>query len=113
MDWLSPAKEFLQLVFPIFERLPAVRVVLAFVMVFFLPGFLWTFVVSWKINIAERLALSFGISVALVTLSLLFVSRVVKFTGTNSVIVILGLIVLPLVIYYINRFIRQRRRDGA
>ena len=111
MDWLSPIKEFFGFVFPFLERLPVIRAILGFILVFFLPGFAWTFVFFGQIKVLERITLSFALSIVVVTLSLLFATRLsgLRITGINSVLVILVVTILPVVAYYLNRFIKQRR----
>ena len=112
MDWLSPIRELFGFFLPFLERVPVIRAILGFALVFFLPGFAWTFIFfkGKSINVIERVALSFGLSMALVTLSIfalnvLFGARI---TGFNSVLVIIAIITIPVVLYYLNRLIRKR-----
>lgn len=113
MDWLSPIRELFGFIFPVLDRLPIVRAILGFILVFFLPGFVWTLVLFKQVNVVERIALSFGLSIALVTLCLLLVNRVgVKITGFNSTLVIIILVILPLVLYYLNSFMRRRKKGS-
>ena len=111
MDWLSPIRELFGFAFPLLERLPAIRAILGFILVFFLPGFAWTLVFFRQINVIERVALSFGLSIVVVTLSLLFINRLIgiRITGFNSALVIIVVTILPVVIYYLKRFIKHRR----
>lgn len=115
MDWLSPIRELLGFVFPIIERLPIIRAILGFILVFFLPGFAWTLVFFRQINVLERVALSFGLSIVVVTISLLSTNWLfgIRLTGFNSVLVIIVVTILPLVAYYLNRYIRQKRGDAT
>lgn len=110
MDWLSPFRGLFEFALPFLERLPIVRALLGFVIVFFLPGFAWTLVFFKQLHIIERIALSFGLSIAVITLSLLFLNTVVgtKITGFNSVLVILVVTIIPVAVYYLNRLIRRR-----
>ena len=110
MDFLSPLRELFDFVFPFVEELPIVRALIGFIFVFFLPGFAWTLVFFKQINIIERVALSFGLSIAVVTLSLLFLNRVaeIKITGFNSVLVIIAVTIIPVVLYYLNRLTKRR-----
>lgn len=68
MDWL---KEF-------FNDAPVavqvIRAVLAFVLMFFLPGFCWTLLFFTNLSVIERIAISIGISIALVTLTVIILS---------------------------------------
>lgn len=79
---------------------------------FFLPGFAWTLVFfsGKQVNIVERTALSFGLSIAIVTLSILVLNRLfgVSITGFNAVLVILVITIIPVVIYYLKRYIRGK-----
>ena len=115
MDWLSPIRELFGFVFPFLERLPIVRAILGFILVFFLPGFTWTLVFFRQINVIERSTLSFGLSIVIVTLSLLFVSRLtgVRITGFNSALVIVSITIVPVLIYYLNRLIKRRRGSAT
>jgi len=111
MDWLSPLRELFGFVFPFLERLPIIRAILGFILVFFLPGFAWTLVFFRQINVIERVTLSFGLSIVVVTLSLLLLNRLIgiSITGFNSVLVIVGITILPVLVYYLNRLIKRRR----
>jgi len=110
MDLLSPLRELFDFVFPFLERLPIVRALVGFIFVFFLPGFAWTLVFFKQINIIERIVLSFGLSIAVVTLSLLFLNKVaeIKITGFNSVLVIIAVTIIPVTFYYLNKLIGRR-----
>ncbi len=111
MDWLSPLRELFGFVFPFLERLPIIRAILGFILVFFLPGFAWTLVFFRQINVIERVTLSFGLSIVVVTLSLLLLNRLIgiSITGFNSVLVIVAITILPALVYYLNRLIKRRR----
>ena len=111
MDWLSPMGGSFEFVFAIPEQLSVPRAILGFILVFFLPGLAWTFVFFRQIKVIERVALSFGLSIAIVTLSILFANMVigVRITGFNSVLVIILVTILHVAIYYLNRFVRRRR----
>ncbi len=107
MDWL---RELFGFAFPLLERVPIIRALLGFILVFFLPGFAWTLVFFKQINIIERVALSLGLSIAVVTISLLFLNKIVglRITGFNSVLVIIVVTIIPVAFYYLNRLIRRR-----
>lgn len=108
MDWLSSVRELFEFGFPFLERLPIIRALLGFSLVFFLPGFAWTLVFFRQITVLERITLSFALSIAMVTLSLLFASRLggVSLSGFNPVLIIIVITILPLAIYYLNRLIK-------
>lgn len=105
--------QLLESVIPLAERLPAIRAILGFILVFFVPGFAWTLVFFRRVNIVERVALSFGLSIALVTLSI-FVLNVLfglRITGANALLAIIVITVIALGLYAIKRF-RPRRVPG-
>lgn len=111
MDWLAPVREVIGFVLPFLDSLPFIRALLAIVFVFCLPGFVWSLILFRHIEVIERMALSLGLSIALVTLGLLFMNRLAKIriTGFNSALVIIVLTILPVAIYYLNWFIERRR----
>ena len=111
-------KEILDLILPFFDSAPAIRAILGLILVLFLPGFTWTLVFfsnDRQINVVERLALSFGLSIAIVTLSILALNIVlgVRITGTNAVLVILAITIIPTVWYFLKRIIKKRRDNTA
>jgi len=108
LDWLSPLQEGLGVPFTLLDSLPGLRAILGLILVFFLPGFAWTLVFFRQVNILERLAISVGLSIAMVTLSILALHKIagVTITGFNSVLIIIVVTIIPLVIYYLNRLMR-------
>ncbi len=112
MDWLSGVKEIIGFAVPFLDSLPAIRVILGFILVFFLPGFAWTLVFfsGRQINIIERLALSLGLSIAAVTLSILALNRLIgmSITGSNAVLVIIAITIIPVVFYGLKKLIGKR-----
>ena len=117
MDWLASVKEIMGFALPFLDSLPAIRIILGLILVFFLPGFAWTliFFSGRQINIIERLALSLGLSIAVVTLSILAMNKLigVRITGFNSVLIILAITIIPVAIYYLKRLVKRRRGDAA
>ena len=107
MDWF---KELLGSAVPILEQVPIIRAIIGFALVFFLPGFAWTLIFFKEINAVERIALSFGLSIVLVTLSILALNKLlgVRITGFNSLAIICLVTALPLAVYYIKRRISGR-----
>lgn len=105
MDWSAPIKPIFEFALPFLERLPAIRAILGFILVFFLPGFAWTLVFFSRINAIERVALSFGLSIAVVTLSIVALNVLlgVRVTGSNSVLTIIVVTIIPVVFYYLKR----------
>lgn len=91
-----------------------IRAILAFVLVFFLPGFAWTLVLFNGINVMERVALSFGLSIAGVVLSIAALNLLlgVRINGTNSIIIIIVITVIALALYALRRFVIHKKRDA-
>ena len=110
MDWLSPIRQIFEFIFPFLEKLPAIRAILGFILVFFLPGFAWTLVFFKEINVIERGALSFGLSIAMVTLSILALNVLlgIRITGLNSVLIIIVITIIPVAVYYLKRFMLKK-----
>jgi uncharacterized membrane protein len=117
VDWLSPIRELFGFVLPILDSVPIIRAILGFVLVFFLPGFAWTLVFfkNRQLNIVERVALSFGLSIAVVTLSIIVLNKLVgvSINGLNSFLIIMVVTIIPVAFYYLNRFWRQRQGGKA
>ena len=102
--------ELLDFAVPFAEQFPALRAVVGFIIVFFLPGFAWTFVFFNKISVIERIVLSMGLSIAIVTLGVLALHVLLgmTITGSTSLITIAAIIVLAVATYFIKRFITKR-----
>jgi len=102
----------MQSALPFLDSLPAIRVILAFILVFFLPGFAWTLVFfsGRQINIIERLALSLGLSIAVVTLTILFLHKLIglSITGSNALLAIIVVTIIPVVIYYLKKLTAKK-----
>ena len=97
---------------PVLEGAPWLRAGLGVVLAFFLPGFAWTLVFFRNVTILERIALSIGLSIASVTLSIIVLNVLfdVRVSGTNAVMTILVITAVPLAIYLIQR-LRRRTAD--
>ena len=110
MVWLSPITDVFEFIFPFLDSVPVIRMIIGFVLVFFLPGFAWSFVFFNRIKVIERVLLSFALSMALVTLSLLFASWLlkIKLTGPNSILIIILVTIIPIGIRYLVRFLRKK-----
>ena len=117
MDLLSPIRAIFEFMLPFLDSLLVVRPILALLIVFFLPGFTWTLVFfsGRQISILERLALSLGLSIAVVTLSILTLNRLigVSITGINSVLTIASITIIPAIWYSLKRFMRRRRGNAT
>ena len=111
---LENIKEIFDFALPALAGLPVLRAILGIILVFFLPGFAWTLVFFRQVNIIERLALSLGLSIATVTLSILAISKLtgMRINGVNAVLVIILITVVPVIIYFISRYVRRRRQHG-
>jgi len=109
MDWLSPIRQIFDFALPFLERLPTIRALLGFILVFFLPGFAWTLVFFKQINVIERIALSFGLSIVVVTLSILTLNVLlgIRITGFNSLLIIIVVTIIPVVVYYLKRLTKR------
>jgi len=83
------------------------RVILGSAFVLFLPGFVWSYVFfeKGKIDEIERIALSFGLSIALVPLAVFWLNWIfkVKINLINTSLVILGLMGIAAGILYVRR----------
>ncbi len=113
MDWLSPVKDIFEFVTPLLDRVPFIRGLLGFIIVFLLPGFAWTLAFFRKVDILERILLSFALSIVVVTLSLLFSNWIfnVRTTGLNSLLTIIVVTVIPVGIYYIKKSMGHKEVD--
>ena len=83
------------------------RVIFGSMFVLFLPGFVWSYVFfeKGKIDEIERIALSFGLSIALVPLAVFWLNWIfkVKINLINTSLVILGLMGIAAGILYVRR----------
>ncbi len=114
MDWLSPFRHLFEFALPVLDSVPLLRAGLAFAILFFLPGFAWTLVVFRQISIMERVMLSFGLSIATVTLSIFSMNLAfgVRITGFNSLLIVAFITAIPLGIYCFRHF-REKVRHMA
>ena len=80
---------------------------------FFLPGFTWTFILFKQINAIERIALTIGLSIAMIALVIIVLNVLlgVKITGVNSLLTIIVLALIPLPLYYLQRLARGRSSE--
>jgi uncharacterized membrane protein len=95
---------------PFLDKVPVLRAIVGSIIVFFVPGFAWTLALFSKINNIERIGLSIGLSIASVTLSVIVLNLIfhVKITGTNALLIILVITVIPLGIYLVKRLLRRK-----
>ena len=98
-------RQLIESVVPFGESLPVIRAIMGLIIVFFMPGFAWTLIFFNRINVIERIALSFGLSIAVVTLSIIALNMLlgIRITGVNSLSIIIVITVIALVIYSFKR----------
>ena len=113
MDGITPIKELIDWAVPVLDNVAIVRAVLGIILVFFTPGFAWSLVLFKQIGRIERFVLSFALSLALVTLSILGLNIVIniRVNGFNALLTILLLTIIPLMIYFIRRHIQKRMTE--
>ena len=94
--------------------LAIIRAIAGFFIVLFLPGFAWTLVFFNRLHVLERVALSFGLSIATAVLSIMALNLVLgmKITATSSLLTILMITVVALAIYLLKRFAFQKKTDS-
>ena len=102
--------EFLDFLVPFAERLPALRAIAGFIIVFFIPGFAWTFVFFNRVSVVERVVLSLGLSIALVTLGILVLHVLfgMRITGINSMVTIAVITAVGIITFLAKRYITNR-----
>ena len=87
--------------------LEGLRLFFGSVFVLFVPGFAWSYVFFARKNIdwIERVALSFGLSVALVPLTVFWLNWLfqVKITLLNTSVIVCGLTAIPAVYVIVRR----------
>ena len=107
--------EALDFVVPFAEKLPVLRGIIGFIAVFFLPGFAWTFVFFKRVSIIERIVLGMGLSIAIVTMSVLVLHLLfgMTITGINSLVTIAIIIAGAVAVYYIKKFVTRRMNTSG
>ena len=79
--------------------LESLRITLGTPYVLFLPGYIISFIFFKKIDIIERIALSFALSIAIVPLIIFYLNLIgMKINLLGSVLTIAGIIIIALVI---------------
>jgi uncharacterized membrane protein len=77
------------------DALDVVRIIFGSIFVLFVPGFAWSYVFfnRGKIDLVERVALSFGLSIALVPLVVFWFNWVfhVKMSLLNTILIVLAI----------------------
>jgi uncharacterized membrane protein len=86
----------------------ALRMIFGGIFVLFIPGFAWSYVffLRKKIDWIERLALSFGLSIALVPLSVFWLNWLfdMRITLLNTSLTVCGLVVIAAVLILARRY---------
>jgi uncharacterized membrane protein len=89
------------------DVLEGLRIFFGSVFILFVPGFAWSYVFFARKNIdwIERIALSFGLSIALVPLTVFWLNWLfhVKITLLNTSLVVCGLTAIPVLYILITR----------
>ena len=114
MDLLNTIKQTLDFSLPLLGPVPFLRAFLGLLLVFFLPGFAWTLIFFRQLTVIERVVLSFGLSIALVTLVVCALNLLfgVRISGLNTLLTIVAITVIPVVPYCILRF-RRAGKDRS
>lgn len=82
----------------------ALRIIFGSIFVLFLPGLMATYIFFKKIDVIERITLSFALSIAVVPLLLFYLNKIgLKINTLNSFIVISAIIAILLIILKIKR----------
>jgi uncharacterized membrane protein len=87
--------------------LDGLRIFFSAIFILFLPGFAWSFVFFAKreIDWVERIALSFGLSIAIVPLTVFWLNWIfdVRITLLNTCLIVCALIVVPTAYLLVRR----------
>ena len=107
MDLLNMIKQALDFSLPLLEQVPFLRAFLGFLLVFFLPGFAWTLLLFRRVVLIERVVLSFGLSIAMLTLVVCALNLLfsIKITGLNTFLTIIAITIVPVIPYCVMRFV--------
>lgn len=111
MDIVSTTKDLFTWSIPFLDSVPVIRAILGIILVFFAPGFAWSLLFFQRISKLERLVLSFGLSLATVTLSMLLLNIAfgLRISGPNALLVIICLIAVPLAVKYTVKYYKKRK----
>jgi len=93
--------------------LNVLRIIFGSIFILFLPGFAWSFIFfkKGKIDLIERIALSFGLSIALVPLTVFYLNYLlkVKINLPNVSLVVTTLMAIPLVFVGAKSLLQKSR----
>jgi len=89
------------------------RAIGGFLLIFIIPGLVWTLVIFRKLHIMERIVLSFGLSIVIVTLVNYIPSKAfgLPITVSNVLISIAAVIGLALLLHALRKFQESRARN--
>ncbi|MEK6922735.1 MAG: DUF1616 domain-containing protein [Nanoarchaeota archaeon] len=92
--------------------LESLRIVFGSIFVLFIPGYVMSFIFFKQIEIIERIALSFALSIAVVPLVMFYLNLIgLKINLINSIIAISSIILISLAIISIQH--RKNRHSKA
>jgi len=95
------------------EIVDILRIIFGSIFVLFLPGLVWTFVFfdREEIDVIERAALSFGLSIALVPLFVFYLNYGLgmKISFENTSMTIIGLIAIGVISAAVKKKIKSRQ----
>lgn len=98
------------------DAFSAFRLVVGIIFAFFVPGLSWSYLLFARreVPIIERVAISIGLSMALVPLTMFWLAWLVnvKVTMVNTVLVVLALTAVPLVILWGRKTERYKKLAG-
>lgn len=110
MDWVSSMTQTSDSLSWVIHYLRAIG---GFLLIFIIPGLVWTLVIFKKLHIIERIVLSFGLSIAVVTL-IVFVPGIamgVPITVSTVLISTAATVCIALALYALRRYRENRRGD--
>jgi uncharacterized membrane protein len=94
--------------------LESLRIIFGSFYILFLPGFILSFVFfSSSIDWIERIALSFGLSISIVPLTVFYLNIIgIKINFLNSILSILGIIIISSVILLISNSKKYKKEKN-
>ena len=89
------------------------RAIGSFLLIFIIPGLVWTLVIFRELHIIERIVLAFGLSMAIVSLVVLVLNRAlgVPITTANALISVAAVTGIALLLYALRKFQESRARN--
>ena len=91
--------------------LESFRIIFGSFFVLFLPGYVIVELFFKELEIIEKIALSFALSIAVVPLTVFYLNKIgMKINTLNSFLTILGIIVITIIIYLIKKA-KERKKQ--